>query len=29
MSDPLTDRLNQILPRITSDDFLQGKGLGN
>jgi hypothetical protein len=29
MSDPLTDRLNQILPKITSDDFLRGKGLGN
>jgi hypothetical protein len=29
MSDPLTDRLNQILPIVTSDDFLQGKGLGN
>jgi hypothetical protein len=29
MSDSLTDRLNEILPRITSDDFLQGKGLGN
>src|SRR5215813_11296820 len=29
MSDPLTDRLNQILPKITSDAFLSGKGLGN
>jgi hypothetical protein len=29
MSDALTDRLNQILPKITSDDFLRGKGLGN
>ena len=29
MSDPLTDRLNEILPKITSDDFLSGKGLGN
>jgi hypothetical protein len=29
MSDLLTDRLNQILPKITSDDFLRGKGLGN
>jgi len=29
MSDPLADRLNEILPRITSDDFLAGKGLGN
>lgn len=29
MSDRLTDRLNEILPKITSDDFLAGKGLGN
>lgn len=29
MSDPLTDRLNQILSKITSDDFLRGNGLGN
>jgi hypothetical protein len=29
MSDSLIDRLNQILPKITSDDFLRGKGLGN
>jgi hypothetical protein len=29
MSDPLSDRLNEILPRITSDDFLASKGLGN
>jgi hypothetical protein len=29
MSDALTERLNQILPKITSDDFLAGKGLGN
>lgn len=29
MSDLLTDRLNQVLARITSDDFLAGKGLGN
>jgi hypothetical protein len=29
MSEPLTDRLNQILPKVTSDDFLRGKGLGN
>jgi hypothetical protein len=29
MSDPLTERLNQILPKITSDAFLSGKGLGN
>lgn len=29
MSDRLTDRLNEILTKITSDDFLAGKGLGN
>jgi hypothetical protein len=29
MTDVLTDRLNQVLPRITADDFLGGKGLGN
>jgi hypothetical protein len=29
MTDRLTDRLNQILPTITSDAFLRGKGLGN
>jgi len=29
MSDPLTDRLNHILPRIVSDDFLGGGGIGN
>ncbi len=29
MSDPLTGRLNQILPRIVSDDFLGGGGIGN
>lgn len=29
MSDSLTERLNEILPKITSDDFLTGKGLGN
>ena len=29
MSDPLNERLNQILPRITADDFLSGRGLGN
>lgn len=29
MSERLTDRLNEILPKITSDDFLSGKGLGN
>ena len=29
MSQNFHDRLNQILPRITSDDFLQSKGLGN
>ena len=29
MSDPLNQRLNQILPRLISDDFLSGRGLGN
>ena len=29
MSDALSDRLNQVLHRITSDEFLAGKGLGN
>jgi len=29
MTDSLTQRLNQILPRVTSTGFLSGKGLGN
>ena len=29
MSDRLTEQLNQILPRVTSDDFLSGKVLSN
>jgi hypothetical protein len=29
MSNQLTDRLNKILPRIISDDFLKGRGIGN
>jgi hypothetical protein len=29
MSDPLTDRLNKILPRLVSDDLLGGSGIGN
>jgi len=29
MNDGLTDRLNQILPTITSEAFLRSKGLGN
>lgn len=29
MKADLGDRLNRILPRITSDDFLQRRGLGN
>lgn len=29
MSDPLTDRLNKILPRVIADDFLSGAGIGN
>ena len=29
MTDRLTQRLNQILPRITSSEFLSGTGIGN
>ncbi len=29
MTNRLTERLNAILPRITSDEFLAGRGLGN
>ena len=29
MRDPLTHRLNQILPKLTSDDFLRARGIGN
>jgi len=29
MNTKLTDRLNQILPLITSKEFIEGKGLGN
>jgi hypothetical protein len=29
MSTRLNERLNQLLPTITSEDFLKGKGLGN
>ena len=29
MSDRLRERLNAILPRVTSDEFLSGSGLGN
>jgi hypothetical protein len=29
MTDRLTQRLNQILPKITSDEFLAGSGIGN
>ncbi len=29
MTDVLDQRLNQILPKITSDDFLRGHGIGN
>ena len=29
MTDRLTHRLNQILPKITSDEFLTGSGIGN
>lgn len=29
MSDPLNERLNKILPRIITDEFLSGSGIGN
>ena len=29
MTDKLEDRLNQIIPRITSEGFLRGTGIGN
>lgn len=29
MKDSLNDRLNKILPRLTSDDFLSTRGIGN
>ena len=29
MSDPLHERLNKILPRVVSDEFLSGSGIGN
>jgi hypothetical protein len=29
MCDPLNERLNKILPRVISDDFLSGSGIGN
>jgi Domain of unknown function (DUF1788) len=29
MSDTLNERLNKILPRVTSDGFLSGSGIGN
>lgn len=29
MSKELTDRLNELLPRLTSEDVLKGRGLGN
>lgn len=29
MSDVLTERLNQILPTVISDEFLSGSGIGN
>jgi hypothetical protein len=29
LSESLNDRLNKILPRITSDEFLAGRGIGN
>ena len=29
MSEPLSNRLNQILPHITSEAFLSSEGIGN
>jgi hypothetical protein len=29
MSEPLSERLNKILPKLVSDEFLSGRGLGN
>lgn len=29
MSDPLNERLNKILPRVISNEFLSGSGIGN
>jgi hypothetical protein len=29
MTDALHERLNKILPRVTSDEFIAGRGLGN
>jgi hypothetical protein len=29
MSDSLNERLNKILPRVISDEFLSGSGIGN
>src|SRR4051812_643508 len=29
MTDTLNERLNKILPRVTSDEFLSGTGIGN
>jgi hypothetical protein len=29
MSDPLNEHLNKILPRVISDEFLNGSGIGN
>lgn len=29
MTDTINERLNQILPWITADAFLSGRGLGN
>src|SRR5437868_10790723 len=29
MINVLTDRLNKILPKLVSDDFLSGSGIGN
>jgi hypothetical protein len=29
MTDALTERMNEVLPKITSSEFLSNKGLGN
>ena len=29
MSETLNERLNKILPRVISDEFLSGSGIGN
>jgi hypothetical protein len=29
MTDALHERLNKVLPRVTADEFIAGRGLGN